>query len=394
MFQIDTSTSGMPTKAALTTGAAVAMPPQDEGFAQALMELDLEDAAQADDPSDKLIDPDITDLEGVAVMPDEDTRDALALTQQGALPDDRLTLKSNSAVAGTMAASIDVHKADVSKVEQDLKGTTDARGLAIKTGGQIVESAQLPSVAELRGVSTPVAQRVAQAELHPFAGAAHDASAAVPPEDKRVMAKRAASTEPASANLQAGPPSRINPPVATTPGQNVAQAMPLFADESMQLASPLAEQPLVAALPSNMSPSTAASTPVLNRSYASQVASQIATAVVQSSNGTTEIALNPEELGRVRITLTTTEAGLSVAILAERPETADLMRRNLDILAREFRDLGHENLSFTFGDQPDGSDQPSGHGPQSDLETDPNAIPDAAPISVALALSGGLDLKL
>lgn len=374
MFQIDTSTPGMPTKAAPTNGVAISRPPQDDGFAQVLTEFDLEAAAPTDKPSDEPADPDITDVESVAFKPDENLPDAIALPPQSVLPDNRLTVQSSSAASKAVAASIDAHKLDVSKGEQDQKVATDARGLALKTGDQVAESAPLPAVADPRRVSTSVAQRVAQVELYQITGTPPVASAA--------------------GTLQGSSPLQVNPSVAVTPGQNVGQPMPLFADESMQSASPLTEDSLVAALPSTTSSMTTASTSVLNRSYAPQVASQIATAVVQSSNGATEIALNPEELGRVRITLTTTEAGLSVAILAERPETADLMRRNLDMLAREFRELGHENLSFTFGDQSDGSDQQGNHGPQSGLETDANAMPDVASTSVTLALSGGLDLKL
>jgi len=114
---------------------------------------------------------------------------------------------------------------------------------------------------------------------------------------------------------------------------------------------------------------------------------------LQSATGTTEIALNPKELGRVRIALTHAEAGLSVTILAERPETADLMRRNIDVLAREFREMGHENLSFSFGGQSDGAqgDNQSGTNPSG-----PDAAPvaESTPTPMTVALEGGLDLKL
>jgi hypothetical protein len=44
----------------------------------------------------------------------------------------------------------------------------------------------------------------------------------------------------------------------------------------------------------------------------------------------TEIELAPAELGRLRIALHASEAGLQVAITADRPETLDLVRRQLE----------------------------------------------------------------
>ena len=131
------------------------------------------------------------------------------------------------------------------------------------------------------------------------------------------------------------------------------------------------------------------------QAHAPQVAQKIATATIQSKAGTTEIALNPEELGKVRLALTTNEKGISVSIIAERPETAELMRRNVESLAREFRDLGYDSVSFSFEDPPEQSgDQPDERAAQ-DTGADP-ASPDptpAAPITT-VALRGGLDLKL
>jgi len=50
----------------------------------------------------------------------------------------------------------------------------------------------------------------------------------------------------------------------------------------------------------------------------------------------------------VRLRLHPSEAGLSVTITAERAETLDLMRRNIDILEREFLEIGYEGAQFDF----------------------------------------------
>jgi flagellar hook-length control protein FliK len=87
---------------------------------------------------------------------------------------------------------------------------------------------------------------------------------------------------------------------------------------------------------------------------ARQVANQMASAVVQNNGKTTEISLNPAELGRVRLSLTAVDGSLTLVVLADRPETQDLLRRHIDVLAQEFRALGYDTLSFSFGsnDQP------------------------------------------
>ncbi|MDP5360631.1 MAG: flagellar hook-length control protein FliK, partial [Paracoccaceae bacterium] len=82
---------------------------------------------------------------------------------------------------------------------------------------------------------------------------------------------------------------------------------------------------------------------------ARHVAQQIAVSVMNTPGKATEIALNPEELGRVRLSLTAADGVITLAVLAERPETQDLLRRHMDVLAQEFRALGYGTISFSFG---------------------------------------------
>lgn len=83
---------------------------------------------------------------------------------------------------------------------------------------------------------------------------------------------------------------------------------------------------------------------------ARHIANQIAVAVINQKGQTTEIALNPEELGRVRMTMTTVDLTITLNIMTERPETMDLMRRHIETLTQEFRALGYDNVAFSFGD--------------------------------------------
>lgn len=81
------------------------------------------------------------------------------------------------------------------------------------------------------------------------------------------------------------------------------------------------------------------------------IAMQIAAAAQKAAPGArpvVELMLSPEELGPVRLTFTQTEPGVTVNVLADRAETLDLLRRNIDTLAQEFLDIGYESAQFTF----------------------------------------------
>ena len=84
--------------------------------------------------------------------------------------------------------------------------------------------------------------------------------------------------------------------------------------------------------------------------FAAQIGAQIdrhiaATPIAPNSTGVTEFTLNPPELGRLRMVISNSEAGaMSLTILADRPEVADLMRRHSQILVQEFM---REGLNHT-----------------------------------------------
>jgi len=78
------------------------------------------------------------------------------------------------------------------------------------------------------------------------------------------------------------------------------------------------------------------------------IARQIAEALQKLPDRPVEISLNPKELGRVRMNISAVEAGITVSVVAERPETLDLMRRNIDQLAREFEIIGYSDINFSF----------------------------------------------
>jgi len=126
------------------------------------------------------------------------------------------------------------------------------------------------------------------------------------------------------------------------------------------------------------------------------VVMQIAAAIGRGASGADrviDLVLSPEELGKVRLSLSQSDAGLSVSVLAERPETLDLLRRNIDLLAGEFLDIGYQSAEFSFGHEEPGAQQNpratvSSPGPLSEDEGD------TAYLASALHLGDRLDIRL
>lgn len=110
-----------------------------------------------------------------------------------------------------------------------------------------------------------------------------------------------------------------------------------------------------------------------------------------------ELLLDPVELGRLRFEIQPGADRLEVVVAVERPETLDLLRRNLDLLRAEFREAGFGSANLSFGQWGQGGDAPpsplpafadAAPGLAGDLSLPPLPAPRPA------AASGGLDLRL
>ena len=83
-----------------------------------------------------------------------------------------------------------------------------------------------------------------------------------------------------------------------------------------------------------------------------QLSGQITTALAQRSDGATDIALSPDELGRVHMTLQADAQNpdrMVVYLSFDRPETLDLFRRHADQLAEAIRSAGYAGADINFG---------------------------------------------
>lgn len=75
---------------------------------------------------------------------------------------------------------------------------------------------------------------------------------------------------------------------------------------------------------------------------------QVVQAAIRLGDGSVELRLEPEELGRITLSLVPEGERMRVLIMADRPETLELLRRHSPDLEKEFRALGYDSTDFRF----------------------------------------------
>jgi flagellar hook-length control protein FliK len=113
-------------------------------------------------------------------------------------------------------------------------------------------------------------------------------------------------------------------------------------------------------------------------------------------SGTTDIALSPDELGRLQMQVVTDGDTLRIAMLVERPETLDLLRRHAEQLLSDLRQAGFGSATLSFGQgggaAMEGASEPRTLAGGAAPATVPDILP--APLRPPLAGNGTLDLRL
>jgi len=140
---------------------------------------------------------------------------------------------------------------------------------------------------------------------------------------------------------------------------------------------------------------------IADRTTEQAVLRQLADAITQSRapHEPAEISLDATELGRLHMMVAQDRGAVSVTLTADRPETLDLLRRNIDLLARDLRDLGFDSLNFSFQQGPGGgADRQTAEGIGPFALPEPpmpeRSHPVTPTITPAAHSSGGLDLRL
>ncbi|MEX0969303.1 MAG: flagellar hook-length control protein FliK [Paracoccaceae bacterium] len=158
--------------------------------------------------------------------------------------------------------------------------------------------------------------------------------------ENQAPAKVVAQSE--MATIKAAPPLTLPLPLplAAPPGELTVRVQEHSAPVQFGWSDPLTTGSLAKILP------LVPGAPDAQR--ARHVAAQLAITVRSSESSSMELRLDPPELGRVLIQMTTQEGELRAIVTTERAETAELMRRHADILGRELARAGLAGADLSF----------------------------------------------
>ncbi len=301
-----------------------------------------------------------------------------------------------------------------------------ATGRQARADGMLLSGASVQQEASNGRLASAAPQSVA--ETRPVVSAAASASPAPTPEPPKSpplhdTAPRTASaqatyawsyTTTAPPGTQTGTPA-IKAGVAAAKTGDAAATPPISLAATIlagrEQPAPMSEElrsdgiaaltaPAGSASAGQTAPIGAPASPHTPSATAQAIAAQLAEVAARAGRRETEIALAPAELGRVRMRLSGSDGTLTVAILVERPDTLDLMRRHIAELGAEFREQGYGTVTFSFEQAGTGG---SGQDRQADGQSDETARRAPAPVGDTAAATpppvyrtagGALDLRL
>ena len=209
-------------------------------------------------------------------------------------------------------------------------------------------------------------------------------------QDGSLQATQQTKTGPTAISVKMAAQSPVSSTIQNSIEQSLSLLVPSDAPESMSWDQ------------IRTNASTQASTIPLRADLAPHVARQIGEAMTQASHRPTEIALSPKELGRVQMSVLADDGAVTINILAERPDTLDLMRRHIDQLGQTLRSMGYDSINFAFGHGAHGDETSDKNTHHASSEKDAHthrdskkSVEDANPvIHVTSATTQGVDIRL
>ncbi|SFK90819.1 flagellar hook-length control protein FliK [Shimia haliotis] len=143
-----------------------------------------------------------------------------------------------------------------------------------------------------------------------------------------------------------------------------------------------------------------------NTAQPAYVVKQVAEAARAAEKGVIEITMDPPELGRLRLSMSETAGTMNITISTENSATSELMRKHIDLLRKDFMEMGYDDVSFSFeqgdmnGQQNSESPEQAGEAGRSGSEEPSDAAnADLEPLTtpssnLPAAGTGGLDIRL
>ncbi len=251
--------------------------------------------------------------------------------------------------------------------------------------------ADAPAVANRARADAPLAPAVAAlarlgGEARGEAPARRGSSTEAPP---RVDATPASATPPAPSAAEArtvAPAAAALPGAAPEAGAAAAPASERAAEFGSLSAPGAAATEARSATAPQAAPPAAPPAPVR----------QVMDAIVSTQGDRLEVALSPEELGRVRITINQGEGGLTIHLAADRDDTMGLLRRHAADLGRAFAEMGLGSADIDFGDGRSESPERDPRKPRTPLAfaMAGEADPSLSPTRPRLDLPGRMDLRI
>ncbi|MDE3237999.1 MAG: flagellar hook-length control protein FliK [Paracoccaceae bacterium] len=273
-------------------------------------------------------------------------------------------------------------------------GPPPLRDVAGGETGNAAVSAGMTVVSQRDQVVTGGQSGAAQAVLAAFVRQNPVPAPAMPsshrePEEWRTSglgAARKSSLAAAAGNVNAEQPMS-NLPATSKKGGDGDDSDPALSF-SGRTASPQPNSP--AAAPA--SAPTQAATPA---DMAGQAAGQMAaSARGRGAQGTAELLLDPEELGKVRMTFRHHDGIVAVSISAERPDTLHLLRSHIGLLAQEFTASGFAGARFSFDGDTRSDRQSSPRADGGGAEPAPAALARPPPTALGNGVMAGATLDL
>ncbi|MEO0939524.1 MAG: flagellar hook-length control protein FliK [Pseudomonadota bacterium] len=260
-------------------------------------------------------------------------------------------------------------------------GASGASGSQTPTGAATLASQQVTAVSATEAPSAMMLPAVSTETLRSNPRLERNAERDTPPNANAAQGRKAAP-----AQMQQAAAAAITAEVTKTKSYGIEFPLVSEAEITSVIADPKA----------TTAQNTSVIAPTRTTDTAAHVVRQIADAMQGRTDRAIEVSLSPEELGRVRMTISTGEGVVTLGVVADRPETLDLLRRHIDLLSAAFEDMGFNEMTFSFAHGSDPQEQDGGAAAMSDdtpLPTGGDASADTPVTRLTLGDLSGLDLR-